>query len=66
MIVKKLLITCGKKETGIMKKFFVKRLVRKFTPWLNSKFTLYMSTVIENVYKVPLTKNKLQNFVKGK
>ena len=49
-----------------MKKFFVKRLLRKFTTWLNIKLTIYTSTIIKNVFKMPFTKNKLQNFVKQK
>ena len=47
MIVKELIIIHGKK-TSIIKKFFVKYLVRKFTPWLNCKLTIHVSTIIKN------------------
>ena len=38
-------------------KFFVKSLVKKFT-WLNSKMTLYVSTIVEKKYKKSKTNCK--------
>ena len=62
----KLVVTHRKKEISIMKNFFVRSLVGKFTSCLNSKLTIYESTIIKNMYKMLLTKNKLQNFVEEK
>ena len=60
MIVRQLHFTFGKKETIVMKKFFVNGLVRKFRTCWRHELMRYGSTIMENVYKMQAQIDELE------